>query len=339
MTISVWSDLGSMILLALSIAVGGLSPCRPIWGRSRERQLTLIATFSMAVLFSLFRFVVEGMFETTGPREFLAGTVVYISRWLWLFWRMSRPDSTEARLFEVARALRLLHMLRIGSSTDDKNALNRRGQWEVVLRRGVAKTPPGHRYWRGVKERADRFVEQDDCWDVRLVQEHLHGEVLDAIGTVEYMDKDEATLDEAYRRFYKVVLTAVARREPTQREIDAAEGRSSSHVSNGPPRARHSTNVGHSQQRQRPDQEVDFSPFFAKWGGVPVQALAESVKATDMRPIGHVARRVAADAVAYANDKHVFFRTEEQVKVINQCLEAAAMQQFPSLRNSGDVAV
>lgn len=384
-TISLWSDLGSMVLLGLSIVVAGLSPCRPIWGRSRKQQLALVAAFSATVLFSVFRFVVEGMFEATGPREFLAGTVVYISRWLWLYWRMSRPASEEARLFEVARALRLLHMLRIGYSTDDKNEIDRRGEWEVVRRRGVAETPSGEHcksYWRGVKERADRFVEQDDCWDVRLVQEHLHAGVLDVIGTIEYMNKDEAAMDEAYRRFYKVVMTAVATRRPTQREMDAAVYRPGSHVSQGataqqsalsqtasnspavqrvatisnplsaivstgstvgqiaPLRARHSTNIAsQSQERQRPDREVDFSPFFARWRGVPVQALAENVKAGDVRPIGNVARRVAADAVAFVNDKRMFFRTEQQVTIINQCLEAAASRQFPSLNNSGHDAV
>lgn len=66
--------------------------------------------------------------------------------------------------------------------------------------------------------------------------------------------------------------------------------------------------------------EPNFATFFTKWEGLPVEWVAQSVGAVDQRPIGYVARRVAADAIVFINNKGKGLNAVEQISVINECL-------------------
>lgn len=315
--IAAWADLGSLLLLVLSLYVGGLTPSRLVWGRSPFHNTLLFCLHTLSIAYSSFRFIGEGIFLSPGPREFLVGSVVYLGRWLWLSWRMNRPSSPESRLFEVALALRELRTLRIGFSTDKSNNARRTGDLELVIRRGARKTPRGQHYWRGVKEAPDTFHELVSTWEVRLVEEDLHADKLDMFGTTEYMNMDQATMETAYKRFYEVVMRALPFRPFGCNEASNERVMGWGNLSM-PSRAR-------DRAVRNGSIEVNFEPFFEKWSGLPVEWQASNVGADDERPIGWVARRVAADAVVYVNKKgKATSRTVEQVSVINRCLECTA---------------
>eukprot|EP00177_Eucheuma_denticulatum_P001225 GFKZ01002207.1.p1 GENE.GFKZ01002207.1~~GFKZ01002207.1.p1 ORF type:complete len:343 (+),score=37.22 GFKZ01002207.1:298-1326(+) len=314
---SAWADLGSLVLLVLSLYVGGLNPSRPVWGRSNFRNAVLFCLHSLSIAYSGFRFIGEAVFLSPGPREFLAGSLVYLARWLWLSWRMNRPSSPESRLFEVALSLRELHTMRIGFSTDKSDSAKRAGDCELVIRRGARKPPRGQHYWRGVKETPDTYHEQVSTWEVRLVEEGLHADKLDIFGTAEYMDLDQASMEMAYKRIYEVVMRALPFHSPESNEGSAARVTGWGSVSMPSRTADRGVNNGYI--------DVNFEPFFEKWSGLPVEWHAKNVGADDERPIGCVARRVAADAVVYVNKRgSATSRTREQVRVINRCLECAA---------------
>lgn len=326
-TISAWSDLVSLLLLVLSLLSGGLSPSRKVWGRPWLRNVAQFLSFSLAVAWSGFRFVVEGIFKDPGAREFLVGTVAYLGRWLWLWWRMTRSQSKEARIFEVARALRKLETLRIGFSTDDsKNSLGTK-DWEAVLRHGTPHKQPGKSYWRGVIEK-NEFFPDVKTWEVHLAERKLHADKLDKFGTLEHMMGDQKCMHLAYQAFYELVMTAVAYRPLIDNEEHNAPV--SGHGYFVLPPLQSVPNVAHmggSTRATAPSQvvngtaEVNFGPFFEKWGALPVEWVAQSVGAIDQRPIGWVARRVAADAIMYIQQPGKSLHTKEQVETINDCLK------------------
>lgn len=333
--ISAWSDLVSMSLLVLSLVSGGFSPSRKVWGRPWQRNLAQVLTFSVAVAWSIFRFVIEGIFKEAGPREFLVGTVVYLGRWLWLWWRMTRSQSKEARIFEVARALRKLHTLRIGFSTDVSKHSQGTKDWEAVLRYGTPDRQPGKSYWRGVITK-NEFCPDVKTWEVHLAERKLYADKLDKFGTLEYMMGDQKCMNIAYQAFYEVVMNAVAYRplfdkeEPNKPPVPG-----DGYFDLPPPQTvRNVMQKGGSNRATAPSQvvngtaEVNFDPFFDKWDALPAEWVARSVGAVDQRPIGWVARRVAADAIVYIKQAGKSLHTEKQVERINDCLKATLNAHF-----------
>lgn len=321
---AVWADIVSLLLLVFCLSLGGLTPSRLVWGRSLHHNLSLSFVMGISFLWSVLRFVVEGIYETPGPREFLAGNVVYLGRWIYLWWKMNCADSKEARMFAVARALREVRTLRIGFSTDKSRA----GDLEVVLRRGVQKTPPGEAYWRGVKIKQEEFHELPATWEVHLAEEELHSDTLEVFGTTEYMNGDQGSMNAAYRAFYDVVMSAVAYRslrpgEEPNAPVDSTDGHFILPIGTPNTRSNDATQFVRPKTSVNGTAEPNFDPFFSRWSGLPVEWVAQSVGAIDQRPIGYVARRVAADAIVYIKSKGKTAKTIEQVKVMNACLERA----------------
>ncbi|CDF40354.1 unnamed protein product [Chondrus crispus] len=238
-----------------------------------------------------------------------------------------RPKSKYARVFKVARALRNLDVLRVGFSSDPTKITNGTSAWEVVLRKGVAYKSSGKEYWRGnvVNE---HYCSEVQTWQVHLVERKLHASMLDSFGTIEYLDANQKSLNAAYQAFYEVAITAVGYRPMRENESpnETPPGDGYFVLPQAPQRSWATTRPETNQVRNG-SAEVNFAPFFARWSGLPVQWIATMVGAEDMRPIGWVARRVAADAISFINTgKH--FRTEEQVKVINQCLGKTLQAHF-----------
>ena len=325
--ISAWADIVSMFILAVCFVIGGLSPCRKVWGWPPARITSQLAVFSIAVIWSVFRFIVEGIFKEAGPREFLTATIFYLGRWVWLYWRITRPKSKYARVFKVARALRNLQLLRVGFSSDPEKNTNGTSAWEVVLRKGVASKSSGKEYWRG-NVVDEHYCSEVQTWQVHLVERKLHATMLDSFGTIEYLDANQKSLNAAYQAFYEVAITAVGYRPMRENESSNETPPGDGYfVLPRAPQISCATTRPETNQVRNGSAEVNFTPFFARWSGLPVQWIATMVGADDLRPIGWVARRVAADAISFINTgKH--FRTEEQVEVINQCLRKTLQAHF-----------
>lgn len=339
--LAVWSDIGSLGLLSLCLSLGGLTPSRLVWGRSWHHNLLLTFVMGLSFLWSVFRFVVEGVYETPGPREFLAGNVVYLGRWLYLWWKMyCTTQSQEARMFSVARALRELRTLRIGFSTDKARDGYRKGELEAVLRRGVQIAPEGEIYWRGVKIEPEEFHEFSATWVVNLAEKELHADKLDVFGTTEYVKGDQGSLNAAYKIIYDVVMTSIAFRAllPGEEPNAPVEGDGYFILPQVEPtrtsRSGGTVIVQPGKTIVNGTAEPNFAPFFSKWGGLPVEWVEQTVGAVEQGPIGYVARRVAADAIVYIKNKGKGLNAVKQVKVINECLDKALAAHLRGASNS-----
>lgn len=343
--IAVWADLGSLLLLILNLSLGGLTPSRHVWGRSTHHNLLLFFVMALSFSWSVFRYISEGFYETPGPREFLAGNVVYLGRWIYLWWKMNWTHSKEARMFAVARALRDLHTLRIGFSTDSNRGGYRKGALEAVLRRGVQLAPQGETYWRGVKIKPDEFNEFVSTWIVHLAEQELHADTLDVFGTTEYIKGDQGSMNAAYRAFYDVVMAAIAYRplKPGEEPNAPVEGDGyfilPEIVTQCVSQRGAIVSVAAPKNIINGTVEPNFATFFSKWDGLPVEWVAQSVGAVDERPIGYVARRVAADAIVFINNKGKGLNTVEQVKVINECLDRALAAHLRGDSNPSELMV
>ncbi|KAI0563222.1 hypothetical protein FGB62_44g12 [Gracilaria domingensis] len=163
----------------------------------------------------------------------------------------------------------------------------RRGERELVIRRG-ARTANGKSYWRGIEEYVKQS-DQNNAYKVRLVERELHAGKLDEIGTVEFRRKlGPDQTDNLYRKFYDLVMTV----ETSNREL-----------------------------------VLDFSAFLERHRGVPeTSRLPQRVGATEASELGNVARRVAADACFYILNSAGELRTAEQVDLINETIENAAIR-------------
>ncbi|KAI0563126.1 hypothetical protein FGB62_45g136 [Gracilaria domingensis] len=203
--LAVWADVVSFLLLCIAILIqGGIDPRRTVWGRSPIRNAFIILFMSLNIIFSIARFIAEGVLVETGPREFLLISVIYSARWLWLFAAITKSDSRAARAFSVARELRKLKTIRFGTSSN--RARKGRGRKELVIRRG-ARVVSGNTYWRGVEEYV-KYNEPKSTYKVRLVEKELHAGQLDEIGTVDFKRRLETESSDAlYRKIYDLVMT------------------------------------------------------------------------------------------------------------------------------------
>ena len=200
--VAAWSDVGSLLLLSLCIVIGGIDPVMTIWGRSLLHNILLAICMSLSAIYSIGRLIYEGYTVETGPREFLAVSVVYTARWMWLFSGVVRPNARGSKIMRVCRELRHLQSVRLGTSTN----ASRYGSSEIVLRRGVrhVHASPKEIYWRGI-ERYCKLHPTIEVWEVQLEEAQFHSSLLDVMGTTEYRRADN--LDETFKVFYDVVMT------------------------------------------------------------------------------------------------------------------------------------
>ena len=283
-----WSDVISLVLLGFNILVGGIDPARHLWGRSIFRNVLICTSLSASIAFTVLRFAYEGLNKNPGPREFLAGSVIYSARWIWLWISISRKDTRGGRMYHVGQALKHLYTLRLGKSTHDSDM--RKGKQELVLRCGARHIPSKEpEYWRGYNLIEPVLHHSVQTWEVHLLERNLHAEQLDALGTIEYRRKEPFATDDVYKRFYDLVMTT------------------------------HMTTE---------DIIVDFSPFTDEYKPVGITRRAERMGATDPTDLGGVARRIAADATLYISRKRADFRAPKQVRLLNSCLKQAAKEYF-----------
>lgn len=312
--VSAWADLFSLLLLVLCLSIGGLSPSRKIWGRSLPHNLALMFLIFISILFSAFRYITEAIYLSPGPREFLVGNSVYLARWLYLWSRLTFLSFPEARLFHVARALRNLHIIRFGQSTDRDS--DRAGMTEVVIRRGVRHAQKGFGfYWRGYKEAKDVLWERVGIWEVRLVESDLHSDRLDTFGAVEFLNSGPDVMDNVYKKVYDLVMTSVPYR-------NMLNGESKNETVRGWGSVSHADGNAGTDGIKDGSLDVNFEEFFKKYRGLPVQWRAKNVGAIDERPIGYIARRIAADVCVYISgkgkDRDI---STNQVCLFNECIE------------------
>lgn len=373
--ITSWSDLVSLVLVGLNFLAGGLDPQFPAWGWNRAAVVRLLVAILASFAWTVFRFVIEGVYKTPGPREFLAANVIYLARWLYLWILMLRRSQPEYRMRRIVLELRNVLMMRSGSGKDrthddpDRQSGNFH---EIVLRRGVADIPKGLKeYWRGYNHKCV-FHERECVWETHILEKHLHQEELDPIGTSKYLSANDDLLNDVYKRVYDVVLKAVSSRAPFPEEMAMLRSpempgprpatpatpvaapppgypTATPVLTHPPPHVFIPVGTGNiaeatgqsSNVRQEPGKqlvpqnnerpppvEVDFALFLRKWKGLPVERIAEIRGTVDARPIGRVARKIAADALVFIKHEGAEFRTAQQVKVLNQCLINAAHAQF-----------
>ncbi|KAI0563224.1 hypothetical protein FGB62_44g10 [Gracilaria domingensis] len=117
---------------------------------------------------------------------------------MYFFYSLRTSSTLPGRLVHVAKSLRSLKTLRVGSSTYHR----RRGEQEIVVRSG-ARGATGEKYWRG---KIDRQQSVGDGWLVYLVEEQMHTDLLSDLGTVEYARTQKANKDDLYRRVYQTVM-------------------------------------------------------------------------------------------------------------------------------------
>lgn len=331
--LAVWSDLVSLLLLAICYLLHGLEPNIPVLDRRKFQFFRIPLTVTAAFAWTIFRFIYGGITQKTGPREFHTVLVVYIAHWLYLWFKLNWPNSKEARLLRAAQALGAVQMVRAGICGRDKSDPNKdRNEGcarEVVLRRGVVSKPAGKpTYWRGTKV-GQHLHTESDVYEVHLADEGLHLGDLGPLCTIACLSGSKVSAEDTYRRIYNVVLTAVAYREATPQESAAANSldlfNTTLHggaISTSPASSGEMT--GEAEERRWPAKEVDFRRFFEKWPGNRVDRMAAMVNATDRRDIGRIARRIAADAVHYVTLGGEF-RTEKQVGLLNLCLQGYAV--------------
>ena len=286
-----WADGISILLLAIAYAALDLSPKRYLWFSVR-RFLLQVAVLVTLTFWSTFRFITEGIYDTAGPREFWAVTVVYISRWLWLAAEGIRPGRGRKWL-KAVRELKTLKRLRLGESTSAK----REGDTEIVIRKAVKKVSRRYRtkensYWRGYEVKVESV--QVGCktgvrWLVHLNDENHLLEDLEALLNGSQWDDNTGNAKGAlHKGVYDVVLASFPRNLK-----DAVD-------------------------------DAWCEPFKSRWKPLPREYLARQVGALDESLTDQIARRVAADAVYYVFHEDGEYRLPAQIGKINSILEERA---------------
>lgn len=201
-----WADIPSALLLALLLLSGGVTPKRLVWGRSFLRNLLFYSVLVISTLFNITRIVLEGLWRSPGPREFMTVSIIYTVRWTLLRARMTIPGTQQEKLLRVACALRELRTLRRGASTH----VSRKGDDEVVIRRGVKAVRRNAKlYWRGVEEEVVRMV-PSGVWKVHLMEARMYSPELDAWGVVDYFE-DGLDREQICSKIFFLVRSAVGR--------------------------------------------------------------------------------------------------------------------------------
>lgn len=199
---SAWADIPSGLLLAVLLLSGGATPQRYVWGRSRVQSFFFLTALFASILFTIVRFILEGVWRDPGPREFMVISIVYSVRWILLWIHMTIPGLQHAKLLQVAQVLRDIKMIRHGQS----RSRWRQGERELVVRRGVSTLgTDGIRYWRGVEEKTEKLP--NGLWIIRLMEAHLHADFMDAWGTSNYFD-DGPPKEDIFARTYGVAISA-----------------------------------------------------------------------------------------------------------------------------------
>lgn len=250
----------------------------------------------LLILWNIFRFVTEAIYDTVGPREFMAVSIGYVARWMWLAAEPLRSRRCR-RWIRVVRGLRKLSMVRVGSSTRTE----REGDFEVVYRTAMRRVGRDFRkeereYWRGYEVSVRNNVEENEEHGAMDEEKrwlvHIHDETL-------YLEKLEPVLNGGhwnasgakailYDSVYSVILTSF----PAYL-----------------------------------DMEEDWSKEFDEhWGLLKPTYMAREAGATAEGPRADIARKVAADAVQYAFAKkgRVKLRLTAQIRMICRILERVA---------------
>eukprot|EP00178_Gracilaria_changii_P011397 TRINITY_DN3247_c0_g1_i1.p1 TRINITY_DN3247_c0_g1~~TRINITY_DN3247_c0_g1_i1.p1 ORF type:complete len:301 (-),score=23.11 TRINITY_DN3247_c0_g1_i1:842-1744(-) len=197
-TFSSYSDLVSLGLASVAFLTNGMDPAHQLWGNSWLETFIQFSTMALLIFFTLFRFYLEVAFAVTAPREFLAISFVYSARWMYCLYSFHRSSALSGRLSRVAKSVRNIVTLRVGSSTHH----NRRGAQEIVLRSGARKAS-GEEYWRGKIQREEAVGRG---WLVHLVEEQMHTDLLSDLCTTEYTRIHKTNTDDLYRRLYQTIM-------------------------------------------------------------------------------------------------------------------------------------
>lgn len=292
-----WSDGVSLIVLALAFLALGLGPKRKLrfhWYIFLKR----VCVFLVLVVFNGYRFVTEGIFDAAGPREFMAVTIGFIARWLWMAAEPCRSARCR-RWIQTVKAMSKLISVREGESKRE----GRKEEYEVVVRKAVARVPRLLRtkermYWRGYEISAERDpplsrirnngnrAQKDPRWLVHIDDETMHLVYLEPLLNNRPWKNARADVT-LYGAIYSGIMAAFPKVIDNEKDESWVER------------------------------------FEKQWGLLAPTGLAEDAKATGTSKRAGVARKIAADAVHYALVGGEL-RAVKQIEVVNAILESWA---------------
>lgn len=292
-----WSDGISLVLLAIAFIILGLNPKRYLWP-SVKRYTYRAIVLTVLIVWTGFRFITEGIFDTIGPREFMAVTIAYVARWLWLAAEPYRRSRSK-RWIQTVKELNNLPTVRIGASS----RVSRKGEHEVVVRRAVRKVRVDrrrelHKYWRGyemsVKSTDASYGKRgriNTSWFVELQEENMRKKSLEPLLNDEAWNQTNADF-----AFYKTVYKEVLDSFPSI--VDE-------------------------------EKNDDWCRKFVKlWGLQPPTQMARSADAIDPSTRASIARKIAADALVFVAVPGSDFRMKSQIQLISKLLEKVARQYW-----------
>ena len=298
-----WSDGISLFLLLVAFFILGLSPKRSVWFQWHKVILQAVV-LSVLIVWNVFRFVVEGVFDAVGPREAYAVTFAYVSRWIWLL--LERVRSRKCRRWlEVIRELRNLPRVDARESGSQK----RKGEQEVVVKIPIQFVPKRYktkkrRYWRGyetsVKPIEYGYIDEESGnlrigvrWLVHIVDENLHLQRLEGLLNDRKWDSKEdieILCSEVHDFIWRCFPDA----------IDDL-------------------------------QDLNWCKKFTdRWAFWPSRYRSESKRINSLCLRSKISRRVKLDACNYIFANADYF-LKEQVKVLREILEETAIQLCKNL--------